>query len=710
MRNILYNIITMYEFTPGAEPDRPDMSLVEDALNLGYPLSSLDVASEMRPVYTERDKIIAETAVHLRERHAAYAYVAQQAGLRVSVPPFEEWKPQGIELAAMQSELRRQKVRMQMLDGLSEFVSSDKYMSKLRPQQRDAMYATQPFMEIKPRMKTHGGTELFGKSGYNDMPTGTGKTGVLVSSAQALKLKESPDDPVKVLVLVPTKQLLRQTIGDTRLKPRDRTGFAKFAPGLRPTVFYQDEKNFSDLTVMTNASFNRLVQDGTMPEFDAILVDESHTDLGENISDSLRQYYGDKLTIGFSATPDYHEEKMTAHLLDHEIFRLSLPDAIETGCLAPVHAEHRPLTLEFDESQMPQDPAERRNTIAAAYCRERLRDSMKDIKDAIRQGDGVLVRCPPGGDITFAKMAADILQGEFVTTEDRTYSGKILAASVGGSKQKLRDLELLLSGFNKQKVQVITYVDIINMGADLPPAKLLVDLWPTESRVKMLQGMGRVLRLVMDEHRQPKMAKVITYRDPGLPNQYSCLDALNLRPGQAKLTQQREYRPQYEGSLFSYTEVMTRATPGAVGKMAIRHGEGIVYEDAAEPEDLSFEDACRQFGLDPEIAARYLDDVGYEGTPSLPEDEYEALAQLIAEDREPRHEEAVPIVEQASPGADLPANYLLATELTQKYNWRGTTASFIRELRAQGVPVRRQKVQGKTTFLVSKEFIPDEYL
>jgi hypothetical protein len=327
-----------------ARPPLGDISdqFVSTVLGLGYPMNSVEIAPGMDPSYVvERDRLTDLVRHTVGDRYGTYA--RQAAALNISIPELAEWVPPEQEVQAMREINRNERVRMQMLDGLNEFIETPKYMRKLRPQQRDALKKTRIFMELMRPMNDPNSVDEVpgdGKSGYIDMPTGTGKTGTFISLVRALKMKEGPKDPIKVLILTPTVQLLHQTVGDKSVKPSKRNGFAKFWPAAAPTKYFGDIKDISDVTVMTNASFNQLVQSGNMPDFDVIIPDETHTDLGENISESMRQYYTDKVTIGFSATPDYHDEKRTADLLMHEI---TLHDAVEKRMLAPVTAEHRPM-------------------------------------------------------------------------------------------------------------------------------------------------------------------------------------------------------------------------------------------------------------------------------------------------------------------------------------------------------------------------------
>lgn len=486
-------------------------------------------------------------------------------------------------------------------------------------------------------------------------------------------------------------------------------------------------------------------------DFDLILVDETHTDLGENISQSIRDYYQNKVTIGFSATPDFHDEKRTAHVLQHEIFKLPLRTAIEAGRLAPVSAEHRELTLQFDESKLPPDtPGEsrkqRKRMIQDAYFRARLEDSLKDIKKAIVNGDKVIVRCPPGGGkpTAYATKAAARLRELMVTKADGTYQGKILAASVSGT-MKPRDVQTVIKDFNEGRAQVLTYVDIINMGTDLPPAKLFVDLYPMKASIPVVQGIGRVLRLVYDKiTRRPRRAKVISYQDPHMEGQYTCLDALDMKPGEASLSYKAPYKPRYspeDQDSYELREISAISTVTAVGQMAIEHGAGVQYEMPPAGGVIGFYDACDLFEVSPEIAAPFLADLDLNDSSELPPDEYEAFFDMVRMTQEDMGQDAVGDIEEASEitgdidtvvpeekksqvepvvdslvgkesaprqkTPDRPESGYTSIDVFAAYvNWNSTERNLLKQLRKGRAPLEEfRDFDGKVKF-----FLPDNYI
>jgi superfamily II DNA or RNA helicase len=602
------------------DPERPN---IDKSKAMGFPVERLAVVEE-EGKYSERAQILKNVNTKIDARRQEYVEKAKAMGFNPTPDEVREWKPCDAEMEELKKRLRPERVRAQMCEGLTKYVTNRELMKELRPQQQDALVKTQGFMETAT--PDEGG----GKSGDIDMPTGTGKTGEFIAVIKGMKLEEDPEDPIKVLVLSPTKNILLQTIGDLSAKKEDRTGFAKFAPELEVGGYYEDKHNFSSpITVMTNAAFNKLVQADKMPWHDVIVIDEAHTDLGENISESVKKYKRGKVTFAYTATREYHPEKSVGNIVTHQIFQLKLTTAIKTGWLAPVKALNRRKILTFNEDELPEDPRERWLQVETAYVDAFLDDAMPDILKAVREGRGVLVRCPagPGGDVIFAKYAQDRIQQELVTTLDRTYQGKVRAAAIGGKRQSTRDQQILLEAYKKGRVHVLTYVDLINMGTDLPNAKLMVDIRQKgKSRVSKAQALGRILRPQFDDRGQPIQALAIDYTEG-----YTFRDVLHLKPGEGDIVRAtHRYEPQEEPVPVVLKAARATVQEGGIGVTTIEHEGKLSYR--FDPEEiLTFDSACEFFNINPQIMTDYLNAVGYDDHPDLAAYQYATLAEMIAE-------------------------------------------------------------------------------
>lgn len=502
--------------------ERIDFELAEQLLGYSF------IQDKNARLNTEQTAILdaADTAF-LTTRNSLEVAVRAAGMTTLSEAQLAEWRPQPGQVIRIQQELRGERQRARMLSGLASYISDPEKMAPLRGHQVVAMRKINGFLEKAPR------NEKNAKTGYVNMATGTGKTGVFVHLVDALKSCEDREDPIRVVVLSPTQQILRQTIGKPATQEDEPHGFTKFTPHLQPTTYYQNEKNISPITVMTNASFNNLVESGAMPDFDAIIIDETHTGLGETISERIAEYSANKLVIGFTATPDYDTERKSSNLLDHEIHTLSLPESVKQGLLAPVKAELRELSIDF----APYDGSIEREAYAAALqkalFKARLSSSVPDIMASIQRGEGVILRCPPGDDAWYSRYAATLLR-ESESLGTNVPPRKLRAVSVGGSERSNTSDTLLIEAFNRgDRIEVMSYVKLINMGTDVPRAKLLVNLNPTASLVDMTQALGRLTRNFKNGKDEWSRAHCIDFVDSSLGDrQFSGLDVIGMRPAQ----------------------------------------------------------------------------------------------------------------------------------------------------------------------------------
>jgi superfamily II DNA or RNA helicase len=681
------------------------------SLALGYPAERLAIKTDQP--YSERGQLLIDAKNKVFAWHTNHAEASHQAaaaaGMAITEDEILNWEPGMAELDQLSSLLRAERVRANMLDGIDELLNNTSKMNQLRPAQKDALYAFRDFMEFASR-DANGG-----KSGYIDMPTGTGKTRTFIHIIEALASKQDKQDPARVLVIAPTNVIREQTIGSMDVKRSSRTGIAAIAPNLHNdvgTYYYGDHNLTGKIDVVTNAAFNQLVESGELQNYDAVVFDEVHTGLGPNISENLERYRNKSgaIVVGFTATTEYHEEKSVSQLLTHEIYKLGLPHAISTGQLAPVSAEDRPISLEFDKADLPENARERNAVIRDAYFHAMLENALPDIIKDVREGRPVLVRCPPGGDIAYAKEVEALLQSKIITTINRNYAGPIKARAVGGSGQNKDDLKLLLQGYKDGNVHVIIWVDLLNMGVDLPNAQNLYDLYAQEAQIPVTQAGGRVLRTQKDPvTKKPIEAKIVSYRVPYLANQFTMRNALRLDMGQARLTETRNYQPRYKALPLVFQQIGARILAGAAEVDSYNHADNIALE--AVP-SITFDDACVQLNIPAAAMDNLLVELGYEGRPELPLTDYMTIAELYDDGTA-----AQKITEPSTaPGQKRPV--LVVPELgftsVDKYmlltDWRNKR-DLMRQLRNLGIKLHKfQTTDGVVDYYIPNKFIPDHLL
>jgi superfamily II DNA or RNA helicase len=605
-------------------PETPlDLDFASKAL--GYDVHDLQPYDPDEP-YDERFQLVQEALDARQTLQGQMRRAADAAGIKVSEEEIANWQPNERDFGSLNYMLRRQRQRLTMIDGVSDYLYDQEQHAHLlgvpmRRHQVEVVKNFEHFLVHDARSWADGG-----KGGIIEMPTGTGKTGIFANIAAALKYAEQETDPVRVLVLVPTQTILEQTMGR-----EGERGFGKFAPHLNVGAYYQDEKELShDVVVMCNASFNTLMAEGRMPQFDAVIVDEVHTAIAEKTGENLRGYCADKIAVGLSATPEFNPERTAYTLFEHQIAQLDLPAAVRMGLLAPVRAHLLEAEGHIDYGSLPGDPVERQKAIRAARLDARMLAAENIIKEAIGRGVGVVVRCPAGDDIDHAVKFAERLSDMIVRIPNADFGMRwIDARAIGGSyrRQTAEERRMHLSRYDRGEADVLTYVKALGMGWDSPHAKVFINLSPTSSAVEMIQAIGRVLRLSYDANSQPIYADVYDFKEPGMRNQYTPLSALNLESGQVLEHEPFEpaLEPQRQRRRRTQAAELEGVTTSTLGEMAIEHAQYTPPPTQAEiiaaaatrhKDNIPLNEAAQILGVSPTTMHGILLSVG--SNPQLP--------------------------------------------------------------------------------------------
>ncbi len=160
------------------------------------------------------------------------------------------------------------------------------------------------------------------RKGYIKLPTGTGKTVLFLKIAEALDMK--------TFVVSPSLVILGQNAEETEEFTESEFG-----------KYYGLEKNLSKkVTHITYDSLVNTTKDGVIdPESIPILIlDEAHRALGPERIQTIKKFKG--LQLGFTATSEFSEEKKVADLLEEEIFRMEVKEAIQEGLICQTQTIH----------------------------------------------------------------------------------------------------------------------------------------------------------------------------------------------------------------------------------------------------------------------------------------------------------------------------------------------------------------------------------
>ena len=348
------------------------------------------------------------------------------------------------------------------------------------------------------------------RRGYIEAPTGTGKTVLFVTLAEAFSYQA--ETPPKILVVTPTKDLVRQTLGGSR----GDKGFAGFAPHMNVGTYYSDTPagmrgleaqvtitTYSSLTKLAAAPITTIDEAGERhtklvnlvnQHFDIIFLDEGHKALGASSRQIINDINPDTLIIGFTATPDYHASRSLESLLPVLIHRLDLKEAITLNMLSSVVpiALPAPTTTAQEFSIGALGEYENKSLRQLIHNKARNRMVVSIATQLIQAGNTPIIACIPGDTMTHPHLIADLLSEQYVDGEDgipRPIRVSAITSSISAAARQLIYAEL-----EKGTIDALTYIDVLTEGWDSQRANVIINARPTRSLVSARQRTGRILR------------------------------------------------------------------------------------------------------------------------------------------------------------------------------------------------------------------------
>ena len=384
------------------------------------------------------------------------------------------------------------------LDSLEQYIADGKKADVLFEHQKAIINDTVKFLRSDHRR------------GYIEAPTGTGKTVLFVTLAEAFGYKA--EKPPKILVVTPTKDLVRQTLGGSR----GDKGFAGFAPHMNVGTFYSDTPASmrgleAQVTITTYASLAKLAatpittideQGGHHTKlvnlvdqhFDIIFLDEGHKALGTSSRRIISEINSDTLIIGFTATPDYHASRSLESLLPALIHRLDLKEAIELDMLSSVIpiAIPAPVTTaqEFSVGTLGEYESKSLKQLIHNSARNHMVVSIAT--QLINAGNTPIIACIPGESMAHPHLLADMLSGQYIDDENgipRPIRARAITSTISAAARQKIYAEL-----EKGTIDVLTYIDVLTEGWDSQRANVIINARPTRSLVSARQRTGRILR------------------------------------------------------------------------------------------------------------------------------------------------------------------------------------------------------------------------
>ncbi|MBQ6293967.1 MAG: DEAD/DEAH box helicase [Lachnospiraceae bacterium] len=317
--------------------------------------------------------------------------------------------------------------------------------------------------------------------------TGTGKTFASAFAMRELGFK-------RVLFLVHRGQLARQTC-DAYRKVFGKT----VSLGLVGAGYLDYDADYIFATVQTLSRDDHLFK-YSPDAFDAIILDEAHH-VPACIYQRILKHFTPRLWLGMTATPDKRDDKIAGRnvyeLFDYQIaHEIRLQQAMEENLLCPFHYFGiSDLSVIGDEQQNSRklSPEEFRNLISD----ERVRHIVDQANYYGYSGNRVkgLIFCSR---IEESQKLSEKLNQTINPKTNKPFRTMALNGDASEEKrmeafERLAMEEEDATG-EKQPLDYILSVDILNEGVDIVEVNQVIMLRPTQSPIVFIQQLGRGLR------------------------------------------------------------------------------------------------------------------------------------------------------------------------------------------------------------------------
>lgn len=336
-------------------------------------------------------------------------------------------------------------------------------------------------------------------AGYISLPTGSGKTALIVELAQALGMR--------TIVVSPTQQILEQT----------SKAFKKFSPYVDVSNYYSRSKDLGGEVINTTyqSLFDLTERSLINPnETELLICDEAHTALGEKRHIVFRKF-PNALKIGLTATPSFtplegyqqrgivDSKEPWTKLFTENIHVMSLEEAMERGILTPLdaHLIETNITVgdvhitgkgEYKTSEIQRylvRQARDHLTIGMIAGLDKISPTVKLTAEQ-RQEIRVLHEKIKGKRIVVFGISIEHIE----ELKGKLFGLGIMAETVHG-KREPKDREDILQFHKTGEIPVVLGVDILRLGWDSPETEVGIYLAPTQSGIVAVQELGRILRL-----------------------------------------------------------------------------------------------------------------------------------------------------------------------------------------------------------------------
>jgi len=304
------------------------------------------------------------------------------------------------------------------------------------------------------------------------LATGLGKTVVAGELVNAHATERSDGE---VLVVAHTKDLVRQL---------ERAMWRDLPMSVPTQLLTGDDRPQTTVgvTAATIESALRAVEDGWQPSL--LVVDEAHHVAENGVFQGLMEKLANTPRLGLTATPWRGDGYDIADAFGEPVFRMGIAEGMAAGFLSEV--DYRLFLDEIDWDAV-RETSEHGLTLSDLNHRLFLPQRDEAVIDRFRE---VWSQVLNPRAIIFCRT---IDHAEEVAQELREWGWR--RAECISSRQNHRERDILMSQFRDGRVPVVTTVDLLNEGVDVPDVNIICFLRVTHSRRIFVQQLGRGLRL-----------------------------------------------------------------------------------------------------------------------------------------------------------------------------------------------------------------------
>lgn len=304
------------------------------------------------------------------------------------------------------------------------------------------------------------------------LATGLGKT---VVAGEVVRDHLARDRGSDVLVVAHTKELVRQL---------ERAMWRHVSKAVMTGILTGEERptGLEGVTCATIESALKVVKAGWRPSL--VVVDEAHHVAEIGMFQRLLETLEGVPRLGMTATPWRGDKYDIGHVFGEPVFKMGIAEGMAAGYLSQVDYK---LYLDEIDWDAVREASEHGLTLGDLNHRLFLPQRDEAAIDVLR-GGWSQTRLPRA--VVFCRTIDHAEEFAQLLREAGWRRAECIS-----SRQSRRERNILMSEFRDGRVPIVTTVDLLNEGVDVPDVNVICFLRVTHSRRIFVQQLGRGLRL-----------------------------------------------------------------------------------------------------------------------------------------------------------------------------------------------------------------------